>query len=193
VPCPASPATCAPRTSSSSDPCQDFAARDLSMIRTSFDYATRLSCGIHNCSRLSTLPALSIKRIRTLYIQDLAVPPKMLALYGSSHGSKKSQLNILPCKIHRNGPCKVTKRLWSPMVESGEPSFNVHSSVKRQLTCLDGSKTAYFRGRKLRGRRIKLPNGYRGICFSNCTRRLQLMKNARHCYLKDRTSHALHK
>lgn len=69
----------------------------------------------------------------------------MLSLHTLSNGSKKSQVNILPCKIHRNGPSKVTKRFWSPTVEE------------------DGSKTAYFRGRKLRGRQVKLPKSYHGL------------------------------
>ncbi|KAF7512966.1 hypothetical protein GJ744_011232 [Endocarpon pusillum] len=69
----------------------------------------------------------------------------MLAVRASEKGSEKLQVNVLPCRIHRNGPSKVTKRCWCPTTEE------------------DGSKTVYFRGRKLRGRQIKLPKRYRGL------------------------------
>lgn len=54
-------------------------------------------------------------------------------------------VNILPCRINHDGITKVTKRHW---VASSEA---------------DGTKTAHFRGRRLRGRRIALPDQYRGI------------------------------
>lgn len=59
--------------------------------------------------------------------------------------------NILPCRIHHDGPVKASKRYWDPKVEN------------------DGTQTAYFRGRKLRGRGIVVSEGYRGaqyICSS---------------------------
>jgi len=52
--------------------------------------------------------------------------------------------NILPCSIKHSGPIRISKRYWSPSRDS------------------DGTSTSYFRGRKLRGRTLKLPEGYAG-------------------------------
>ncbi|KAK0253798.1 hypothetical protein LTS09_011102 [Friedmanniomyces endolithicus] len=54
--------------------------------------------------------------------------------------------NILPCTIHHNGPLKITKRYWNPQPSSDDKQ----------------TSTAYLRGRKLRGRVVKVPKGYRG-------------------------------
>ncbi|OCT44849.1 ribonuclease H2 subunit C [Cladophialophora carrionii] len=69
----------------------------------------------------------------------------MLALQRLDENANKRTVNILPCRIHHNGPTKVTKRYWLPQVEK------------------DGTTTSYFRGRKLRGKVITLPAGYRGV------------------------------
>lgn len=53
--------------------------------------------------------------------------------------------NLLPCKIHHSGPIKVSKRYWSPTTNPA-----------------DQPQTSYLRGRKLRGREVKVPQGYRG-------------------------------
>ncbi|KAI5246167.1 ribonuclease H1 small subunit [Aureobasidium subglaciale] len=53
--------------------------------------------------------------------------------------------NVLPCRIQHNGPVNASTRHWTP-----ETSSNGKSS------------TAYFRGRKLNGKIVNLPEGYRG-------------------------------
>ncbi|KAL8950645.1 MAG: hypothetical protein Q9222_003329 [Ikaeria aurantiellina] len=53
--------------------------------------------------------------------------------------------NLLPCRIHHDGPIKVHPRYWNP-----QPDEN-------------GTPEAYFRGRKLKGREVKLPEGYKGV------------------------------
>jgi ribonuclease H2 subunit C len=63
--------------------------------------------------------------------------------------------NILPCTIHHNGPLKISKRCWSPQSAS------------------DGTKASYFRGRKLRGRTVKLPAGYGGCLLQNTERQAE--------------------
>ncbi|KAI9045056.1 putative 3'-5' exonuclease [Aspergillus affinis] len=55
--------------------------------------------------------------------------------------------NILPCRIHHDGPVRSLKRYWEPV--SDEKDENL--------------QTAYFRGRKLRGRRVAIPEGYEGV------------------------------
>lgn len=57
----------------------------------------------------------------------------------------KTSINILPCRINHNGPTKVTKRYWQPQTEA------------------DNIRTAHFRGRRLRGRVVRVPEKYLGL------------------------------
>lgn len=53
--------------------------------------------------------------------------------------------NLVPCRVHHDGPADASGRYWDP--EAG----------------WDGTAAAYFRGRKLNGRRLKAPEGYKGV------------------------------
>ncbi|KAH8602006.1 ribonuclease H2, subunit C [Bisporella sp. PMI_857] len=68
----------------------------------------------------------------------------MLAFQKSESHKGKCTPNILPCRINHTGPVDTSKRYWNP-------------------TARDGKQTAYFRGRKLHGRSIAVPPGYRGV------------------------------
>ncbi|CAF3651895.1 hypothetical protein SNK05_007122 [Fusarium graminearum] len=57
----------------------------------------------------------------------------------------KAVANILPCRIHHDGPIEPTSTYWTPAATD------------------DGTKLAYFRGRKLQGKIVKLPKDCRGI------------------------------
>lgn len=59
--------------------------------------------------------------------------------------TKKCTPNVLPCRIHHSGPIKVHKRHWQPTTSES-----------------DGTCTSHFRGRRLRGRSIDVPVGYKG-------------------------------
>ncbi|TIA74090.1 ribonuclease H1 small subunit [Aureobasidium pullulans] len=62
-----------------------------------------------------------------------------------SEKSTSCVANVLPCRIQHNGPVNATTRHWTPESSS------------------DGqTNTAYFRGRKLNGKTVNLPEGYRG-------------------------------
>ncbi|PGH01521.1 ribonuclease H2 subunit C [Blastomyces parvus] len=63
--------------------------------------------------------------------------------------------NILPCRIHHDGPVEISTRYWNPVVDESNPD----------------TATAYFRGRKLRGRRVPIPDGYEGVIA--CTNSLE--------------------
>ncbi|KAI7641008.1 hypothetical protein KC322_g20450, partial [Hortaea werneckii] len=65
--------------------------------------------------------------------------------------SKPLHPNILPCAIHHSGPIKVSKRYWSPTTTT-----TAHDNSTTTF------QTAHFRGRKLQGRKIRLPEGYIG-------------------------------
>ncbi|KAI4283646.1 MAG: hypothetical protein L6R38_002008 [Xanthoria sp. 2 TBL-2021] len=53
--------------------------------------------------------------------------------------------NLLPCRINHDGPVNASRRYWAPEHDK------------------DGNLEAYFRGRKLKGRKVTLPKGYKGI------------------------------
>ncbi|KIL86856.1 hypothetical protein FAVG1_10112 [Fusarium avenaceum] len=53
--------------------------------------------------------------------------------------------NVLPCRIHHDGPIDPASTYWTPTVAD------------------DGTKLAYFRGRKLQGKVVKLPEQCRGV------------------------------
>ncbi|KAJ9192169.1 hypothetical protein DTO164E3_8505 [Paecilomyces variotii] len=63
-----------------------------------------------------------------------------------TQSSNTSTPNILPCRIHHDGPLESLERYWKPLVdENGD------------------AQTAHFRGRKLRARRVAVPEGYKGV------------------------------
>ncbi|CAC9890789.1 unnamed protein product, partial [Aureobasidium pullulans] len=72
----------------------------------------------------------------------------MLAIK-KSEKSTSCVANVLPCRIQHNGPVNATTRHWTPESSS------------------DGqTNTAYFRGRKLNGKTVNLPEGYRDASSS---------------------------
>ncbi|KAK6434194.1 hypothetical protein LTR95_009623 [Oleoguttula sp. CCFEE 5521] len=68
----------------------------------------------------------------------------MLAI-SSTAAPKALHPNVLPCSIRHSGPVGITKQYWGPTSSS------------------NGTSTAYFRGRKLRGKTVKLPADYEGV------------------------------
>ena len=72
----------------------------------------------------------------------------MLAISKSAYCANSS-VEIVPCRINHTGTTKITKRHWQPKVEP------------------DGMKTAYFRGRRLRGRVVKIPKQYKGLVLKS--------------------------
>lgn len=97
-------------------------------------------------------------------------PPTLSANNSSPPVPKHLTPNILPCTIHHNGALKISKRYWNPTTtttttsssSSGLPNHDTSSSTR----------TAYFRGRKLQGRILNLPNGYQGYLLQKTERKL---------------------
>ncbi|KAI9859132.1 MAG: 3'-5' exonuclease [Trichoglossum hirsutum] len=85
----------------------------------------------------------------------------MLAIQPGNHSSgQKCTPNILPCRIIHDGPANASERYWEPTVED------------------DKARTAYFRGRKLRGKPIKVPEGYRGAVMCSTDKTLPQGNNS---------------
>ncbi|KAJ5623759.1 hypothetical protein N7510_000068 [Penicillium lagena] len=69
----------------------------------------------------------------------------MYAFHSAKDSPTRYTPHVLPCRIHHDGPIESTERFWAPQPDK------------------DGTQTAHFRGRRLRGRRVPLPDGYRGV------------------------------
>lgn len=81
---------------------------------------------------------------------------------------KLSTAHLLPCRIHHGGPVRTSRRYWDPKPGHGLPFVLTlcKEEGKRALAdeaCADGKPEAYFRGRRLRGRLVRVPKGYRGV------------------------------
>ncbi|KAK4459240.1 ribonuclease H2, subunit C [Cladorrhinum samala] len=75
----------------------------------------------------------------------------------SSTTPEKVTANLLPCRINHSGPIgPVPCSFWNP--ETSEDNKNNVNKNKKS--------TAYFRGRKLNGRSVQLPSGYKGVVAS---------------------------
>lgn len=77
----------------------------------------------------------------------------------------KTTVNLLPCRIDHDGPVNPVTPFWTPQKE--ESTF-VITPTKDEFYAnstrgLGGSSVAYFRGRRLQGRTVKLPDEYRGV------------------------------
>ena len=74
--------------------------------------------------------------------------------------------NLLPCRIHHNGPVDASRRYWAPEASAGMQLFKLLGNNElslEELIALDGKLEAYFRGRKLQGREVKITEGYKGL------------------------------
>jgi len=100
----------------------------------------------------------------------------MLAIEKSQSHKGRCTPNVLPCRINHNGPVDASKRYWNPTRTPGE--IGVHMRVFCTDFLADGKTVAYFRGRKLHGKQLKIPKGYRGVVVSSTDRILPKSKPA---------------
>ncbi|KAK1700178.1 ribonuclease H2 non-catalytic subunit-domain-containing protein [Colletotrichum godetiae] len=69
----------------------------------------------------------------------------ILSIQSNDSAKTKATVNLLPCRIHHNGPVGDANTYWNPTKSE------------------DGKTVAYFRGRKLHGTTVNLPEQYRGV------------------------------
>ncbi|KAF2772779.1 ribonuclease H1 small subunit [Teratosphaeria nubilosa] len=86
----------------------------------------------------------------------------MLAIAPPPSKLQKLTPNLLPCTIKHNGPIHTSKRHWCPSTDADT----------------DKTSTSYFRGRKLRGRTVKLPEGYTGVVLQRTEKLLESKRKA---------------
>ncbi|KAI9798034.1 MAG: hypothetical protein M1835_005037 [Candelina submexicana] len=92
----------------------------------------------------------------------------MLTVKSKQRASITCIPNVLPCRIDHNGPVNASERYWAPTKDC------------------NGRETSYFRGRKLQGRSVKIPEGYRGTVVG--TTEHQLSDNGNMDRVSDVTS-----
>lgn len=71
--------------------------------------------------------------------------------------------NLLPCRIHHDGPIGAADAYWTPSQEPGTSSKPCNFKNYILTIISDGKRIAYFRGRKLHGKALTVPEGYRGV------------------------------
>ncbi|KAF9881619.1 ribonuclease h2 subunit c [Colletotrichum karsti] len=73
--------------------------------------------------------------------------------------TSKAVANLLPCRIHHDGSVgEINSSFWNPTKTD------------------DGKNVAYFRGRKLHGTTVKLPEQYKGVVMEKSDK----VENRRH-------------
>ncbi|EPS36078.1 hypothetical protein H072_10496 [Dactylellina haptotyla CBS 200.50] len=78
----------------------------------------------------------------------------MISIRGPDASKAPLEANILPCRIKYTGPASSSRQFWNPTSEQaqeandGTPGGETH--------------TSYFRGRKLVGTKLVVPDGYQG-------------------------------
>ncbi|KAF3926575.1 hypothetical protein AA313_de0204492 [Arthrobotrys entomopaga] len=78
----------------------------------------------------------------------------MISIKGSSCSQAPLKANILPCRIKYTGPASSSRRLWNPVSEPAKETKDGNTGAE--------THTSYFRGRKLAGTKLVVPEGYQG-------------------------------
>ncbi|KAL4957997.1 ribonuclease H2 non-catalytic subunit-domain-containing protein [Aspergillus filifer] len=90
-----------------------------------------------------------------------AIQPKQQTSESEGESVGNCTPNILPCRIHHDGPVNSIDRYWKPVADEKDKNL----------------RTAYFRGRKLRGRRVQIPEGYEGVLATHSDREVPSTTN----------------
>jgi ribonuclease H2 subunit C len=95
----------------------------------------------------------------------------MLAI--NSHASShKTVPNLVPCSIKHSGPIGVEQRHWQPQ-KSHKPVGSENEKASNVMADAPDTQVAYLRGRKLCGKAIPLPAGYKGYVLEKSTEMMQ--------------------
>ncbi|KAK6363490.1 hypothetical protein TWF730_000922 [Orbilia blumenaviensis] len=76
----------------------------------------------------------------------------MISIKKPTSPGTPSKANVLPCRIKYTGSASSSRQLWNPTTQPANPDNN--ASVE--------THTSYFRGRKLAGTKLVVPDGYQG-------------------------------
>ncbi|RCI08908.1 hypothetical protein L249_4929 [Ophiocordyceps polyrhachis-furcata BCC 54312] len=88
----------------------------------------------------------------------------LLAIADSEGKSKhKAVPNLLPCRIHHTGPVDPIDGYWSPSESKQGMTNGAAQPETGDVQKFTMSQVAYFRGRKLHGRPVAIPDDYQGV------------------------------
>ncbi|KAF3218069.1 hypothetical protein TWF679_001479 [Orbilia oligospora] len=73
----------------------------------------------------------------------------------SSSNAPEAKANIIPCRIKYTGPASSSRQLWNPTSQTSTDPTPVETH------------TSYFRGRRLVGTKLVVPDGYQGRVLSS--------------------------
>ncbi|KAJ2905449.1 hypothetical protein MKZ38_005325 [Zalerion maritima] len=77
----------------------------------------------------------------------------MLRIEPQQGGDGNTVPHLLPCRINFDGKVPASESHWATERENGK----------------DNERVGYFRGRKLHGKSVKLPEGYKGVVVEGST------------------------
>ncbi|RVD84150.1 uncharacterized protein DFL_005915 [Arthrobotrys flagrans] len=76
----------------------------------------------------------------------------MISIKKPTSSEALSKANVLPCRIKYTGPASSSRQLWNPTTQPANPGDNASVETHK----------SYFRGRKLIGTKLVVPDGYQG-------------------------------
>jgi ribonuclease H2 subunit C len=110
--------------------------------------------------------------------------PKALILAPARPKSppRAATAHLLPCRIHHDGPIALPERLWAPSGLSPPSSSSFAAAAAAAATDApeegasdqgaagtkkadDAPAVVHFRGRRLVGAEVRVPDGYRGVAM----------------------------
>lgn len=103
---------------------------------------------------------------------------RTIDLGGSVRDGESAQCHLMPCRIEHNGLYVKSKEYFWPTIkplkaggdeEQGREKSHSDLSAKSNQDPDNPILTASFRGRPLQGRKIELPEGYKGFVVSGQT------------------------
>ncbi|KAF3163718.1 hypothetical protein TWF788_001341 [Orbilia oligospora] len=89
----------------------------------------------------------------------------MISIKKTASSETPSKANILPCRVKYTGPASSSRQLWNPTTQPATAA----STAAAGVTANPGDNaevethTSYFRGRKLLGTKLAVPDGYQGF------------------------------
>jgi ribonuclease H2 subunit C len=95
----------------------------------------------------------------------------MLAI-NSPSSPRKLVPNLVPCSIKHSGPIAVEPHHWQPQ-ESHKSALVGEHEVSTAAADAPEGQVAYLRGRKLCGKAVPLPAGYKGYILEKSTEIMQ--------------------
>ncbi|KAK6515314.1 hypothetical protein TWF506_007659 [Arthrobotrys conoides] len=88
----------------------------------------------------------------------------MISIKKPTSSETPSKANILPCRIKYTGPASSSRQLWNPTTQPAASSSSdaVVANPGDNAKAVVETHTSYFRGRKLVGTKLAVPEGYQG-------------------------------